>query len=113
MRLERREFQDWKRQDAIRSIHLYSDASPVTGVELQVMIIDITLKDGTIVRRTLPGSQSSHGMCGVSSKTVPFLWAMFLIVGPEESSLRYALTKLSLVTTDNGTEVNLVRTQTY
>jgi len=108
MLLERREFKVWMKDDAIRSIHLYSDASPVVGVELQGMLIDVVLKNGEIVRRTLPGSQLSYGACGVASKGIAFLWAVFLTCGPERESLEYCMSKLVSATTDNGTEVNLV-----
>jgi len=108
--LERREFVGWMREDAIRSIHLYSDASPVIGVELQGMLIDIVLKSGEIVRRVLPGSQLSYGMCGAISKSIAFLYAMWLTTGPEIANLRYAMSKMTSATTDNGVEVNLILT---
>jgi len=110
MILERREFAGWMREDAIESMHLYSDASPVIGVELQGMLLDVVLKSGEIVRRVLPGSQLSYGMCGAASKCIAFLWAMFLTCGPEVANLRYAMSKMVSVTTDNGVEVNLILT---
>ena len=59
--LTRRQFQRWRKDDAIRSINIYSDASPVTGSELQGIIIDVNFKDNTIQRILLPGSTLAYG----------------------------------------------------
>ena len=70
--LERRECQKWMEQGVIDTIHVYSDASPVTGVELQGMLLDLGFKNNTFVRRVLPGSELGYGMTGVASKTIVF-----------------------------------------
>ena len=42
-------------------MHLYSDASPATGVELQGMILDIMYIDDTLDPFVLPGVCLAHG----------------------------------------------------
>ena len=58
MSLTRRMFHKWRQDDAIKAINIYSDASPVVGVELQGMLIDVSLKNGEVIRLILPGSPS-------------------------------------------------------
>ena len=108
MHLERREFHDWMERGVLQSIHCFSDASPVVGIELQGMILTFVLTTGDIMKRTLPGSQLHYGLCGATAKSVALLRGMFLILGPEKATLRYALSKVASLTTDNGVEVNLI-----
>ena len=110
MLLERREFQEWYERDLVRSVQVYSDASPVVGVELQGQLIDVVLVDGTIHRRVFPGSELPYGNTGVVSKCVALLWGFVLTIGAEPDIIRYALSKVSCVTTDNGTEIDLIQT---
>ena len=107
MLLERREFDEWYQRDLVRSIHVYSDASPVVGVELQGQLIDVILVDGSIRRRVFPGAELPYGFTGVVSKCVALVWGFFLTVGPEKGKVQYALAKTRSVTTDNGTEIGL------
>jgi len=113
MLLERREFAEWYEQDLIASVHVYSDGSPVTGVELQGQAVDLFLKSGALHRRTLPGSELSYGMCGCANKCVALAWGFFLTIGPEIEKLVYIFSKVKSCTTDGGTEVNLVVTPNF
>ena len=76
MLLEQRMFQEWYEQDLVESVHIYSDGSPVVGVELQGQCVEIFLKDGELHRRTLPGSQLCYGMCGCVNKCVSLIWGL-------------------------------------
>lgn len=108
MLLTRRRFHQWRLDDAIKSIHIYSDASPVVGVELQGMIIDIVLNDGGFHRVTLPGSTLAYGHTGTWDKGVALLWALWLVAGPEERDLVYVCSKVRSLTTDFGVEMHLL-----
>ena len=68
----------------MRSINVYSDASPVAGVELQGMIVDINLTVGKKLRIILPGSTLAYGHTDTMAKGVALIWGIFLIAGPLE-----------------------------
>ena len=53
LNLERRRFHHWQQHDLIKSLHLFSDASPVVGHELQGMLIDVVLRDRSVVQMVL------------------------------------------------------------
>ena len=91
MCLERRRFQSWKEADFLLAINAYSDSSPVTGIELQGMVLDFLLRDGTWVRSTLPGSSLAYGLHDWASKALALVWAAFLICGPRADSMYYFL----------------------
>jgi len=110
MLLERREFREWYENDLIESIYIYSDGSPVVGMELQGNLLDVKLTTGEWFRRTFPGATLPYGTCDVVSKCITLLWGFFLTAGPDEEILRYACSKVSCLTTDGGTEIGLVET---
>ena len=106
--LTRRLFRQWRHDDAIKSIHVYSDASPVVGTELQGMIIDIVFKSGSMERLILPGSTLAYGHCSATDKGVALLWALWLVAGPQEQDLVYACGHIRSLTTDFGVEHHLL-----
>ena len=108
MNLQRRQFQKWRQEDAVRTINVYSDASPVVGAELQGMILDVNLKDGSMVRITLPGSTLAYGFCGTLSKSVALLHALWLVGGPRADDIRWLCSKIRSLTTDFGVEMHLL-----
>ena len=108
MNLTRRKFKQWRKDDAIRSISVYSDASPVVGAELQGMLIDVNFKDNTTFRITLPGSTLAYGFAGSMSKSVSLLHALWLIVGPSADDVRWVNSKIRSFTTDFGVEMHLL-----
>ena len=109
MLLERREFEEWLAADVLESIHVHADASPVVGVELQGQLLDLCFKDGDVKQRVLPGAELPYGMTGAVSKACTLLWGMFLTLGPRKEQLRTALSLVASFTTDNGTEVGLLK----
>lgn len=89
MCIQRRYFHSWQQEDAIDAINIYSDSSPVTGIELQGMLVDYLLNDGTFRRLTLPGSTLAYGLHDWVSKSLALVWSVFLICGPQKESLYY------------------------
>ena len=108
MLVERRTWRADRIFDRVAAIHLFSDSSPVTGEELQGMVMDAVYKDGSTRRRTLPGSSLCYGNFGSIAKTVALLWACFLICGPEEVDMRYWLDHVYAIVTDHGTEIHTI-----
>jgi len=108
MSLMRRKFVVWRSKDLVEAINIYSDASPVTGTELQGMIIDICLKNGVFYRLVLPGSTLAYGHTDTLSKSVALVWALWLVAGPELEALQYACDKVRSFTTDFGVEMGLL-----
>jgi len=108
MHLGRDEWAEWVSQDLVLSIHVYSDASPVVGVELQGQLLDIFLTSDKMHRRILPGAQLAYGLTDRTSKCITLVWGMFLTMGPQREKLEHALSKVVSITTDNGTEIGLL-----
>jgi hypothetical protein len=109
MLLERREFHEWVAAGVIESIHVFSDGSPVTGKELQGQITDIMLKSGALYRRVLPGAEVFYSLTNATQKGITLLWGLFLVRGPRKETVAEALSLIRSITTDNGTEINLIR----
>lgn len=111
MNMERRQWHIWAMDpELVISIHLYSDGSPVTGTEVQGMLYDLFLSDGTFHRSIMPGMSLPTGFVGVLAKAVVLLWAVFLIAGPELRLMQFFLSKVASITTDFGTELALCLT---
>ena len=106
MNLERRMMQDLctNRRHELQSAHLFTDASPVTGNELQGMVIDLCFASGFILTMVLPGVCMHFGRCRLVDKCAALLWALFLVVGHDHAHLQWLLSKVTSITTDQGTE---------
>ena len=91
----------------MQAVSFYSDDSPVIGSELQGMIMDVILKDGTLHRYTLPGSTLAYGHTDTISKAMALVWAVHLVVGNELDVLRYCFDKVRSLTTDYGVELGI------
>ena len=89
------------------SVHLFSDGPPVTGSELQGMILQLVLKDGEVRNMILPGVDLHYGSYGLLDKFVAFMWVFHLSVGSEYEVLEWVLSKVTSITTDMGTELGL------
>ena len=105
MLVERRIWQQEVAEDNVESIHCFSDGSPVVGAELQGMIAEVVHRDRTVRKITLPGSTLHYGHCDAINKTIAFLWALWLVCGPLQSSLDYFLDHVRSFTTDGGIEL--------
>ena len=66
----------------------FSDGSPVTGTEVQGMMLQIIMLTGIAHDFLLPGMALQYGYCRCIDKTVAFLWALWLVSGPGEKLMR-------------------------
>jgi hypothetical protein len=71
------------------------------------MIVDLIMRDRTIMTKILPGVALAYGAFGVVSKAFALLWALYLIIGPWEHGLKLFFSKVRGLTTDMGTELGL------
>jgi hypothetical protein len=86
----------------------FSDASPVTGVELQGMVLHIMLINNLLIEIIMPGVRLSYGQMGLCAKVRAFLWSFFLMIGSDYFYLDWWLTKIRSITTDRGTELGFL-----
>jgi hypothetical protein len=115
MNIERRELQDLcrNRPDTLVSGHLFTDGSPVTGNELQGQILQLCFICGLIKTIVLPGVVMHYGSNSVIMKVVAFLWALYLILGPNEADMQWICSKMASVTSDMGTEFGFIDTPNF
>ena len=73
----RRKMMAWLCKDMIKAITLYSDASPVTGTEVQGCVADVLLHDDTLHRIVLPGASLSYGKYDAVNKCIALFHALF------------------------------------
>lgn len=106
--LHRREFQADYEHDTLFAINAFSDGSPSSGEELQGMVIDVFRRHRDPERITLPGSTLPYSRFDAVSKTIALLHAFWLIAGPNFQTLSYVLSKVISITTEFGTEKNIV-----
>jgi hypothetical protein len=108
MNIERREFRDLyeNHKDELVSCHLYSDGSPVTGQELQGMVLEM-ITCSTIFVFIMPGVVLHFGGTRLIDKAFAFLWSLHLMVGVEFDILDWIRSKIRSITTDQGTESRL------
>ena len=108
MLLLRRFFAACYEFDTLFSVNIWSDSSPASGEELQGILIDVLLVDGTSERIVLPGSTLPYGLVDAVSKSIAVLHGLWCIAGPRHDVLAYVLSKVMSVTTDFGTEIRTV-----
>ena len=109
MAIDRREFQSIirTRSDELDSAHCYSDGSPVTGKELQGMVVDLVNLAGNVVRYILPGVMLHFGGTALIDKVLAFVWAIILVVGTNLNDLKFFFSRVYSFTTDMGTELGI------
>jgi hypothetical protein len=109
LQIERRQLQYLlkNKRETLQSAHVYTDASPVTGNELQGMLLELCFVCGLIQTIVLPGVMMHYGACAVVDKCVALLWALFLVVGPEFELLNFLVSMITSTTTDMGTELGV------
>ena len=105
MAVERRIFHEEMETDAVESIHCYSDASPVTGSEIQGMIAELVLRDGRLRRVALPCGSLSYGHFDDVNKGMCFLFGVWMVFGPLLKHMEYFCSKVLSWTTDFGVEM--------
>jgi len=106
MALERRTFAQEMLEDAVESIHGYTDSSPVVGEEIQGMLCDIMKRDGSLRRVHFPSSTLHYGRYDSVNKAICFIWGIWLVCGPTMAAMKYFLEKTYSFTTDFGNEAS-------
>lgn len=109
MLLRRRWFHELitERPHDVLAFFLYTDGSPVSGTELQGMLLDYISRAREVVTLVLPGIALAYGAYGVLSKAFALLWALYLFIGPWPFGLQFVLDRIRATTTDMGTELAL------
>jgi hypothetical protein len=110
MLIERRNFADiyHNHRDDVISVHIFTDGSPVTGSEIQGMVLQLVMRDGAIKQIVLPGVCLHYCHCAAIDKAIALLWALHLILGPSLIIMEWLLFKVKSITTDMGTEVHIL-----
>ena len=103
LNLERRLFADLyaNHRDEVDSMHAFSDGSPVTGREVQGMALELVMLNSVEVF-ILPGVQLAYGEHSLAGKMLAFVWALFLLIGPNLQILQWVASKIRSFTTDFG-----------
>ena len=104
MNVQRRQFHAEMAKDEIVGINCHADSSPVTGSEIQGMVLDFCKTDKRVRRIRCPGATLSYSMTDTINKTVVFLWSVRLVCGPLLSHMQYFVSKVICFTTDFGVE---------
>jgi hypothetical protein len=110
MNLERRWFTDLAQnyREQVVSMHVFSDGSPVTGHQLQGMVLQIChLWAPFVTTLVMPGVMLHHSGTSHASKLFAFMWSLYLMVGASLPTLEWVLTMIRSITTDMGTELGL------
>jgi hypothetical protein len=112
MNVERRYFQNiiQNKKEEIQSIHLYSDGSPVSGAELQGMVMEFCMTIGTIMTVVMPGVMLHFGGTRLIDKAIAFIWSLHLMIGISLEHLQWICDMIQSITSDMGTEIRLVDT---
>ena len=96
MNIERRYFKNIfeHRRDEVVSAHVFADGSPVTGCELQGMILQLVFVDGTIEEFIMSGVVLDFGEARLIDKAQAFLYSLTLIAGIDHGELRWLISKI-------------------
>ena len=105
MNIERRHWEADIAVGNIIAIQLYTDASPVTGAEMQGSVVDVCMIPTEGRRLILPGQTLTYTNFNAVSKTVALLFASWLCFGPSQDSMDCFLDLVAAITIDSGTEV--------
>ena len=110
MNLERREFCHIFKTapDSVQSAHVYSDGSPVTGSELQGMILQLVMVYGVIRDLVMPGVMLHYSFTSALDKCLAFVHSLVMMVGIELEILNWICGKIKSITTDNGIELKML-----
>ena len=86
-------------------IHIFADGSPQwRGLELFASSADIWINCNTFMRKLLPCVSLPRWMADAMSKTIAFLWQVYLMVGPAYAHVRHFCNRVRSFTTDMGVE---------
>ena len=82
MLISRRQLKAERLANKVQAVNLFTDASPVTGEEMQGMVMEVITTDNALRRDILPGATLEYGHYDAISKGVCLLFALFLVAGP-------------------------------
>jgi len=108
MLFDRREIHALLATKQIRSITINTDASPVVGLELQGVVVDLMLVDDSKKQVVCPGATLTYGHYDVVNKTVAALHSLWLIGGPTVETLQQLCSLVVGITTDHGVEIQTI-----
>ena len=109
MLLTRREIKADRLAGRVQAALIFTDASPVTGEELQGMVLEVVkYKKEDTTRIILPGSTLSYAQMNLVSKTMALLFSLWLVAGPWFCDLAWLLSKVRGLTTDFGHEIRTI-----
>lgn len=93
MCLERRRLGDIAQNhaDKLHCCHVFTDGSPVTGVETQGMLLQLAFANGLVDTLVSPGVALRFGVAETMDKAVAILWALLLVIGPCEETHRFLM----------------------
>lgn len=106
MALERRIWAQEVADNEVEACVVYSDASPVTGEEIQGMIVDVCKRNGKTRRVILPGATIFFSMQDAIMKVIAFVWAAWLLFGPDLFHFEFFINSCVCWCTDGGVEVH-------
>ena len=89
MNVERRLWHAEVANDEVESIQCFSDSSPVTGTEIQGMLVDVIKKVAPRRRVILPCGSVFYGAQDSVAKTMVFVWAVWLVFGPDLKHMQF------------------------
>jgi len=101
----RRKMKEWLSKGLVQGICLYSDASPVTGTELQGLVCDVMVEGIGLQRTILPGASMSYGKYDAVNKCIALLHALYLNFAGERQVMKDLLDHVVCITTDFGVEM--------
>ena len=84
-----------------RSIHLYCDASPIVGVQIFALCIDIVFA-ATVFTFNCMGACLGHGCSTTLHKTMTMLWQLWCACGPNMQTLEALLMDVTSITVEMG-----------
>ena len=90
-----------------------SDGSKVCGTEVQGMLMDIFLSDGSIETSIFPGASMAHLMTREVDKAIALLRVVWLVAGPSAEKMQRFFSLVRSITTDCGTELFLADSPNY
>ena len=82
--IERREIAQIVQLCILVSAHIYTDGSPVTGTEVQGMLLELFTADGTLHLFYLPGMALLYGLTRTIDKAIALLWSLWLVTGTKK-----------------------------
>eukprot|EP00959_Pyramimonas_sp_CCMP1952_P471917 9499194-Pyramimonas_sp.AAC.1 len=92
--------------DEVRTLRMYADASPSSGVEVFAVLVDLCVGD-TMSFYTMPSTVLGHGYTSTVDKMMALCWTIWLVCGPSVKELERFCSDIRSFTADFGVESGL------